>query len=64
MPLSPEVEAIASTGPIDPAEMARALAALGRPPNDVRTARELCEARRRVASNDVAIEAVRQFVRT
>jgi len=42
----------------------RALAALGRSPDDVRTARELCEARRRVASTDAAIDAVRQFVRT
>ena len=62
--LSPEVEAIAKGGPIDPSEMARALSALGRPLDDARTARDLSEARRRTASNDAALDAVRKIIRT
>lgn len=64
MTLSSEVERIASEGPMEPAEMLRALAALGRPLDDTRTARELSAVRERTHSADAAIEAVRKTIRT
>lgn len=62
--LSPEVEAIAERGPLEPAEMLRALSALGKGYDDTRTAHELSAARACTISTDAAVAAVRGMVRT